>query len=138
MSGDWLKSGRMLALRGAAVLLAGWAGMGLALEPLPEEAPAVAAVKARGGAVDFDAAGHLVKVDLGDRPATDADLALLAEVPSIESLELWGAEITNKGMPSLAKLTGLKQLVLENTDVTDAGAKALEKLTNLKVLNLRR
>ena len=53
MSGDWLKSGRMLACCAITFTLAGWGSMGLALEPLPEEASAVAAVKARGNGPGF-------------------------------------------------------------------------------------
>ena len=48
-----------------------------ALEPLPAEVKAVEVVKARGGAVDYGPEGKVTKVDLSDRPATDADILLL-------------------------------------------------------------
>ena len=121
-----------------AVMVLGLAGgsQAPALEPLPAEAKAVEMVKSRGGTVDYGAEGKVTKVDLSDRPATDADIVLLGTLPGLESLELWGAEISNAGMPDVAKLAGLKNLVLENTDVNDAGLEPLSTLANLKVLNL--
>ena len=133
----------MRRLRMVAVVLAlvfGLSGFSpvRALEPLPAEVKAVEMVKARGGLVDFGPEGKVTKVDLSDRPATDADILVLESLGGLESLELWGAEVTNAGMPNVAKLTGLKTLVLENTDVNDAGLAPLVGLGNLKVLNLRR
>jgi hypothetical protein len=90
--------------------------------PLPAEAKAVALVEARGGSIAYDDAGHVKAVDLAERPATDADLAVLAELPKLAGLEVWGAEISDSGMAAVARMAGLTQLALENTDVTDAGA----------------
>ncbi len=97
-------------------------------DPVAAESKAVAIVVARGGAVAYNPTGHVSKIDLADRPATDADLGALASLESLESLEMWGAEITDLGMESLSKLVSLKHLVLENTDITDAGARWLAKL----------
>ncbi|NBW86990.1 MAG: hypothetical protein EBR23_09225, partial [Planctomycetia bacterium] len=63
--------------------------------PLPAEAAMVKMVEGHGGNVAYDAAGHVAKVDLAGRPATDADLGLLAGLAKLEALELWGAEITD-------------------------------------------
>ena len=128
---------RMVAVVALVLVLSGFSPA-RALEPLPAEVKAVEMVKARGGAVDYGPEGKVTKVDLSDRPATDADILLLQSLGGLESLELWGAEVTNAGMPNVAKLTGLKTLVLENTDVNDAGLAPLVGLGNLKVLNLRR
>ena len=120
------------------VALAAWSSTARGLEPLPAEAAAVAAVQARGGDVAYDAAGHVAKIDLANRPASDADLRLIAALPKLRTLEAWGAEITDRGIEALASSPVLEQLVLENTDITDVGAKSLAKLGALRVLNLRR
>ena len=110
----------------------------LAAEQLPAEKPAVAAVETLGCGVTFDAEGHATEVTLANCPTTDADLALLAGLPRLSSLEVWGAEITDAGMESIGRMAALKKLTLENTDVTDTGAEQLASLASLEVLNLRR
>lgn len=90
-----------------------------AQQPVAAEAAAVAMVKARGGVVTFSGSGHVLKVDLADRPTTDADLSRLESLEQIESLEVWGAEINDAGMKTLSRLKSLKSLVLENTNITD-------------------
>jgi hypothetical protein len=109
-----------------------------AVTPAAADTEAVAMVKARGGSVELDAAGHVVAVDLAERPATDADLEQLAGLEGLTKLEVWGAEISDRGLAAIARMKNLEQLVLENTDVTDAGAAKLVALENLRVLNLRR
>ena len=122
------------ALVVAVAAMASWADAA----PLPAEAKAVALVEARGGAIAYDDSGHVKGVDLAERPATDADLAVLAELPKLAALEVWGAEISDAGMAAVARMAGLKQLALENTDITDAGAAEIARLPALRVLNLRR
>ena len=62
-----------------------------------------------GGVLDFDAAGHLVGVDLaGDRVSlSDADVPCLTALPHLKQLKLSGAGVTNAGIRQVASLAGL-------------------------------
>ena len=123
-----------------ACAVMGWCSTAilLAAEPRAYEAAAVATVERLGGSVTFDADGHVTGIALGNRPTTDSDLGAFAGLKRLESLEVWGAEITDVGMESIGRMQPLQKLVLENTDVTDEGAVELARLANLRVLNLRR
>jgi len=87
---DVMRRFRMVAVVALVLVLSGFAPA-RALEPLPAEVKAVEMVKARGGAVDYGPEGKVTKVDLSDRPATDADILVLQSLGGLESLELWGA-----------------------------------------------
>ncbi len=78
-----------------------------------------------------------VSFALGSEPATDGNVALLAEVAEqIYSLNLAGAKISDASLGTLAQLKNLSRLHLENSAVTDAGISHLAQLTNLQYLNL--
>ena len=112
--------------------------------PLPEVKPAseenIKKLTAAGAQVmPLFAKSPLLQVSfaLGSKPATDAELALLAGVaPQTYTLNLAGAKITDKGLAALAPLKNLTQLHLENSTVTDAGLAPLSGLTRLDYLNV--
>ena len=70
--------------------------------------------------------------------ATDADLACVARIGSIERLDLPRAiDVTDAGLADIAKLTRLRTLSLEDADrITDVGLGHLERLANLRRLVL--
>ena len=65
-------------------------------------------------------------------------MRLLAAVPDLQKLTLWGPGITDAGLEQLAPLTHLTNLSLDNTAVTDAGLAKLAPLTSLKTVVLQR
>lgn len=66
----------------------------------------------------------------------DSDLLLLHRFQQLESLDLAGTAVTDKGLESLNGLGKLGMLYLEDTKITDAGLKALANLPELWELNL--
>ena len=93
------------------------------------EQPTIAAIEQLGGNVRRDK-GFVVKVDLHNSRATDADLAMLAKLEHLDRLYLPPA-ITDAGMTSLASLKELTRLDLQYTQVTDAGLAQLQALPKL-------
>jgi len=83
-----------------------------------------------------EAFGEVIGVQLQDTPATDDDLRLLADLPSIEQVWLSRTKVTDKGLAHLAACPNLKLVILGDTAVTDAGAAHLAKLTMLESLSL--
>lgn len=72
-----------------------------------------------------------------DQPASDAELALLADVATqVYSLDLSGAKLSDAGVAQLAKLNNLTALHLELSSVTDAGLAHVAGLGSLRYLNL--
>lgn len=67
---------------------------------------------------------------------TDAGLADLAGISSLEEIYLGRTQITDAGLRHLAGLTGLEHLWLHDTQVSDAGLVQLTELTKLRRLYL--
>ena len=76
-------------------------------------------------------------LNLKSTSVTDQHLVELAELPSIERLNLALAhEVTNEGVQSIAGLTSLKELDLSFTDIGDEGIEQLSSMIRLELLNL--
>ena len=72
------------------------------------------------------------------RTLKDADLAPLAQMQSLKTLDMSSTVITDTGMSQLVKIPQLSSLVLSYVQVTDAGLKTLAKkqtLTQLQFYN---
>jgi len=112
--------------------------------PLPEvgaaDAAAVEKLTAAGAQVTALYAGsQLLQVSyaLRDEAATDADVALLAEVAEqVYSLNLAKAQVSDQGLAVLSQLKNLAKLHLENSSVADSGLSHLSGLASLRYLNL--
>lgn len=65
---------------------------------------------------------------------TDQDLALVANLRTLRSLNIGGADISANGIEHLTRLTHLEDLNLSGTSVTDASIEALGQLKTLKSL----
>jgi hypothetical protein len=70
----------------------------------------------------------------GVEAITDAGLAHVARIKTLEHLEIGGRKITDRGLAQLATLPNLESLVLRFVGVTDAGLAHLASLANLKSL----
>src|SRR5690348_10958123 len=110
----------VLALLAAGLILSGTTAR--AAQPKPNQEQIVAEVRELGGAVDFDVKdpNHpIVKVDLGNTRATDADLARLKSLPDVRWLSLWRTQITDKGLEHLKGLSNLTWLDLSGTHISN-------------------
>jgi hypothetical protein len=112
--------------------------------PLPEVAPAPPAaiekLTATGARVaPLFAGSNLLEVSFAGsgKPATDADVASLAEVAEqIYSLNLADAALTSAGFAPLAAMKNLSMLHLERAAIDDDALTHLSGLANLQYLNL--
>lgn len=112
--------------------------------PLPEVEPASpeAIDRLRGAGAQvmpLFAKSNLLDVSfaLSSEPADDAALAVLADVAlQVISLNLRGAQATDKGWSELAKLSNLTKLTVENSNFTEDAAQYLSGLNHLESLNL--
>ena len=91
------------------VLVARGARRGLGGPPIAsaEDDPA-AEIAALGGRCSRNAAGETIGVDLSNAWVTDADLAKLARLPRLESINLAYTKITDQGLEHLAPLKNVK------------------------------
>lgn len=80
----------------------------------------------RGHRIDEETE-KLISVDLQFTPATDADMAKIVNVESIETLNLRGTQITDVGLSHFKVLRKLRFVDLSDTAVTEDGIKELEK-----------
>jgi RNA polymerase sigma factor (sigma-70 family) len=126
----------------------------------PDEA--IAAIKKLGGDVRLRSSKTPYLVTLADTPATDADLAHLKALPTVQTLALDRMKLTGRGLDYLTGLTNLSNLYmfgaviddaglehlksvphllglyLAGTGISDAGLKHVPVLTNLKILYLEK
>lgn len=84
----------------------------------------------------IDFADPVVEVSFGG-DTRDANLALLADLPTIKRLNLYDTEVTDKGLAFLPQLRQLESLDISNTRITDAGLKQVAQLRSLRSLSLR-
>ena len=77
----------------------------------------------------FERFTQLTKLRLSDNRLTDDGLESLAQLPKLESLNLYAnSGVTDAGLPELARSASLKRLYLWETGVSEAGVAELEKL----------
>ena len=85
---------------------------------------AVSALEQAGAKVDREGGsltGPVVKVRLGGKQVTDADLPVLQALTDLEEVRLQGTSVTDDGLKQLRPLRKLRVLDLRGTPVTDAG-----------------
>lgn len=68
---------------------------------------------------------------------TDAVLAHLGSIPSLESLDIYTGNFTDAGWAALTSLPNLKHLYIPNAEITDAALIHIGKITNLEDLRIR-
>jgi Leucine-rich repeat (LRR) protein len=87
--------------------------------------------------VDVDLTSNVVDVGLSPR-CSEAELAQVAQLDRLESLDVGDANMTDAGVASLGRLTRLRILHLGGRPITDAALVHLEALTGLEILSLDR
>jgi len=110
--------------------------------------PALAVIRRETYAVDLDG-DNVTDANLQSLPGrglheltlrgsrvTDARLAVLAKLPSLESLSLDSDSMTDRGLACIEKLAHLETLWLRGSQISDAGLVHLEHLPALKTVDL--
>jgi hypothetical protein len=139
----------------AAILVAGFAILAMASgceeggQPAAAKGPVVfeVASKYRAAAekmaerpevdrISYDEKGAPIAVFFRRNVVANDDLAALADLPTLQWLELVDSGITDAGMIHLAHLPELKTLYLNNIRVGDEGIAHLAPLKELRVLHL--
>ena len=105
-------------------------------ETTEPQQPAAADPIKLDGEVKLNADGEIVAVDLRRSRAGDATLRQLQNLEQLETLYLYGPNVSDVGLESLRGLTQLKHLWLTATNVTDSGLQALSRLPQLESLVL--
>src|SRR5690606_28839968 len=85
-----------------------------------DDAMALSAIKAAGGRLTTDAAGHVVAVDLQKGNGDDKTLEHIAKLPGLERLVLSGPAYTSAGLQQLGSVPSLRVLDLSSTGVDGA------------------
>jgi hypothetical protein len=108
------------------LLFAATAGCGAVASP---EQATITAIEQLGGSVRRDK-GHVVKVDLHQSRATEADLELLKKLPHLDRLYLPPAA-NDVWLAHLQGLNELTKLDVQYSQVSDAGLVQLQSLPKL-------
>ncbi len=80
---------------------------------------------------------EVITIHLDSSQVTDAGLAYLKGLTSLQELSLSGTQVTGVGLASLKDLPGLRILWLHGSRVTDAGLAHLNGMVRLRVLWLQ-
>ena len=99
------------------------------------DADPLAAWKRLGAKIKRDEQGEVVGANLYNTQLTDAGLAHLKALTTLQTLDL-PKQITDAGLAHLKALTNLQTLYLYETQITDAGLVHLKGLTSLQTLRL--
>src|SRR5215510_10730801 len=78
----------------------------------------------------------LKRVNLRGTKITDTTLEHLANVMTLEFLDIGFAQITDVGLDRLTPLTNLKELIISGNKLTDTGLQSLRQLQGLTSLSL--
>jgi Leucine-rich repeat (LRR) protein len=79
---------------------------------------------------------HLKRLTLRGTKITDSTLDHLAEVTSLEVLDIGYVQITDVGLDRLTSLVHLKELTIGGNKLSDTGLLALRQLSNLSYLDV--
>jgi internalin A len=98
---------------------------------------AIATIQKLGGTVEVDATHPgkpVIKVDLHKTTLSDADLAVLAAFPDLQTLDLRLTRIGDEGVLHLKNLKKLRFLNLFRSQLTDTGLTYLSGMIELETL----
>lgn len=104
----------------------------------PDHPQTLEMIKEMGARTVADKNGNLTSVDFSDLAVRDDQIRMLAGLPKLKKLRLWGAGITDAVFDELVELDSIVDVGLENTEITDAGLQRLEQMQQLRTVFLRR
>lgn len=79
---------------------------------------------------------HLRSLNLRGTKITDATLDFLAGVPTLESLDIGWAQITDTGLEHLSALTNLRRLSMGGNKLTDTSLQFLRQMPQIEYLDV--
>jgi Leucine-rich repeat (LRR) protein len=92
-------------------------------------------LRAIGGKAELSGE-HVSSVSLKGTTITDAELAILAKLPSLIDLDLQHTEVSSVGLAHLSAVKSLQRLNLADTLLGDDALQSLKPLAGLRVLHL--
>ncbi len=79
---------------------------------------------------------QLKEIDLRGTKITDTTLEFLEGLPTLESVDVGYAQVTDNGIDHFGNLTNLKRLTISGNKLTDVGLQALRQIPSLLYLDL--
>jgi Leucine-rich repeat (LRR) protein len=79
---------------------------------------------------------HLTDLWIAHSTVSDDELAAIARIHSLQTLDLAGTPITDAGLKEIAKLPNLKRLWIDNTCISDDGLQHLRTMPSLQELKI--
>ncbi|MCZ6767530.1 MAG: hypothetical protein O7D32_11440 [bacterium] len=95
----------------------------------------VAALEKLEARIERNDRGEVISVDLSATQVSDAELAHLKALASLQILHLFNTQIGDTGLIHLQGMTDLRELGLGRTRITDEGLVHLKDLTSLQTLD---
>ena len=105
---------------------------------VPDNPETLAMIEQSIAKTTTDENGNVTSVDFTDISVTDAQVPLLAGLPKLQKIRLWGDLITDNVFSELVKLKSVVDVGLENTAISDTGLQNLEKMPQVRTVYLRR
>jgi hypothetical protein len=81
---------------------------------------------------------HLRSLNLNSAFLGDDDLEPVGRLTGLQNLDVSGTDITDAGVRHLSGLTDMRHLRIKETRVTDAGLRLLAPMSALETINVRR
>lgn len=90
-----------------------------------------------GAKVTLDARGNIQAIEAIGTGVTDAELARIGKLSALESLEIGGGKISDRGLAVLSGIPTLLRLYLHDLPLTDASLVHVAKLADLEALGIQ-
>ncbi len=90
----------------------------------PEHVAAISKMQGLGGKVLFENGGY--RLNMADSRVTNDDLAHLANVENLKTLDLRNTQVSDEGIKKLVPLKSLNLVILAGSQVTAEGIEALK------------
>jgi tetratricopeptide (TPR) repeat protein len=103
---------------------------------LPEPLSSRERLEALGAKFKLDGQNRILSIDFSGTAASDVEVQLLSEFPTLKIVSLRGTAITDSGLLGLNLLPELELLILGDTAISDAGLSHLLPLSKLRFLAL--
>jgi hypothetical protein len=104
--------------------------------PEPDDAGSVSALEEAGAKLKKDGDGLVIEVDFRDSTIGDAVLENLAGLRRVRKVLLNETAVTDAGMAAVGKVTTLQDVDLRGCTISNAGLEPLTALSELKALRL--
>jgi len=98
----------------------------------------VSTLESRGAIMGRDPSGRINRAVVQSPSFNDTDLALLAQLPDLQTVLLVDASVTDAGVMLLSRVPKLQVVQLIDTQVTDEGGQKLQAALPRSIVKVRR